>query len=251
MLAGQRIRETLRTRKCSYCKQAGHRINNCDHNNIQLFDELCRLKKTEIENMESLTISYEYSSRILTKGSTFLLWLTYFIINNPEQVENLKVYAVNKCNLRCDTSIERQIIYITNYIYDILDDINHENFIPIIMANNSWDRLTYRRSQINTNLILNIWGIAGFLESPLIKGNSIVYEGNNSEKECGVCLDSIKEKNFITFGCKHELCSGCMNNIMKFKSSYQYMNRCPFCRDQINKIQFYKETELTFPFKTS
>ena len=43
------------TMQCSYCKGYGHCINQCQDISLILFDELCFIKKNEIDNRDLFT----------------------------------------------------------------------------------------------------------------------------------------------------------------------------------------------------
>ena len=48
-----------------------------------------------------------------------------------------------------------------------------------------------------------------------------------TDKECPICLESIKEKIYITTPCNHVYCSKCFMNLLDTK--------CPLCRKELKE----------------
>ena len=56
-------------------------------------------------------------------------------------------------------------------------------------------------------------------------------------KSCGVCLsDEISNENIVKFGCGHELCGDCTQQLIEKKPC------CPFCRADIEKMSVNSQT---------
>jgi len=235
MEPGKSIRNILRKQKCSYCKEEGHKITNCNNINLILFGELCRHKKN-------------YDSE---RGNIdFAIWLISYYLEEEDSLSIIKAYAISRCKIRLNLHIHKYLEAIINYEYNILNDIESSDYIKLPEVgefgefyndndNISIELMIFILNNCNSNNYINN-------KKPSIKGIEIidlVNENNNSLSECGVCLQSnIRNKDMIEFDCKHNLCNKCTNKIMDMNKNLC----CPYCRHNISSIKYSYGVELSF-----
>jgi hypothetical protein len=252
MEPGKSIRNILRKQKCSYCKEEGHKITNCNNINLILFGELCRHKKN-------------YDSE---RGNIdFAIWLISYYLEEEDSLSIIKAYAISRCKIRLNLHIHKYLEAIINYEYNILNDIESSDYIKLPEVeelgefyndndNISIELMMFILNNCNSNnyiylyniIYINICNSNNYINNikPSIKGIEIidlVNENNNSLSECGVCLQSNKRnKDMIEFDCKHKLCNRCTNKIMDMNKNLC----CPYCRHNISSIKYSYGVELSF-----
>ena len=222
MEIGSRIRRTLSRRKCSYCREEGHRINNCNHNDLLLFEDLCNIKKNQIDIFDN-------------KVYRFTSWLVSYIILHTYIISIVKAYAISKCNSRLNLHINRYIEVICNKIYNIEDDITNSDYVQLSNTPIIDGYIPSLLSYISNNIIKHD-----------INATIVKYNGPDKEKNCGICWCDKNDQDFIKFNCSHETCNTCLNKIVGENNS----TSCPFCRTKITKIQLNEGTKITFAIKT-
>ena len=74
--------------------------------------------------------------------------------------------------------------------------------------------------------------------TPVLKPTvQLCVDADDCIKSCGICLsDEISNDNIVKFGCSHEFCGDCTQQIIEKKPC------CPFCRADITKMCVNSQT---------
>lgn len=221
MEIGSRIRRTFSCRKCSYCREEGHRINNCNHHNLRIFEDICNIKKDILNQFDN-------------KVQRFTSWLIIYIISNSDMISIVKAYAISKCNSRLNLDLKIYIESICNKIYNIEDDIINSDYVQL------------SNSIIIDGSVPSLLSYFQIIKKYDINATIVKYNGPYKEKNCGICWCDKKSSDFIKFECNHETCNACLNKMI----TSDKIVPCPFCRAKITNIQLNEGTEITFTIKT-
>lgn len=232
-----RIRQIARC--CSFCRQTGHNITNCQDNRLTTFEELCISQKNLFQLEEN------YIAR-------FKDWLCSYYLNDSLIV---KSFAIRKCGATTRTPVNGIIQIILNYIYNIYDTNSGESqdYIPLSSEELYVDRLrtgilgllmiqNNNRNDLLQNIITN-YILYGILPDKIfnieykIEPNSDVNKNvlNKQMCDCNICYESVENVNFVKFNCNHEFCKICVKNILKNCNEYT-IPTCAFCRAEIKEI---------------
>ena len=202
-------------RCCSFCREQGHNISNCNNERIIIFGNECLIKK----HLYDLTADSK---------NNFKEWLmSYYLSPNGEEV--VRAYGVSKCNCRLRSSIDVIIDKIIDNMY--VEDYVDEEIIPVMQED---VMLTVRilqflryYSQINPEEPNQKFTITTSVE---------VLDENKLEEtcECAICYEEeLLVKTFVTLNCQHKFCKDCLKNSLK---SVQSIPTCALCRAEITNI---------------
>jgi hypothetical protein len=203
------------TRHCSFCREHGHNIRNCNNEQIIIFGNECQIKK----NLCDLTVDSK---------NNFRDWLINYYLS-PAGGEVVRAYAISKCNctLRSnnDTIIEKIIdkIYQADYVEEEIIPIMQEDImltVRILQFLRYYSNVVHEESNQTFN----------------ITGTVVLLDETQSEElcDCAICYEEeLQMKNFVTLNCQHKFCKDCLKNSLK---SVQQVPTCALCRAEITKI---------------
>jgi len=209
------------SRCCSFCRQQGHNISNCNDERIINFGLECLIRKQVCD----LTADSKHN---------FKEWvMNYYLTVDAEIV---KAYGISKCDCRLRSSIYVIIEKIIDKMYPA--DYIEEDIIPIMQDDLMLTAriLQFLRyySQINpeeleANQRFNITTIVESLDET--KSAEIC--------DCAICYgEDLQMKTFVTLNCQHKFCKDCLKNSFK---SVQRVPTCALCRSEITTIIVYNE----------
>jgi hypothetical protein len=217
-------------RCCSFCREQGHSINNCNDQRIINFGNECLIQKHLFD--------YTDDSR-----NNFKNWLmTYYLEMDRELV---KAYAISKCDCRLRSSVDFIIDKIVEHIYPEQNG-NEEDVIPLIDEIIQDDNLLTLRilqflryyTRIN-NESLN--------DSEQKLDITVQIEENDKMEidkncDCAICYeDNLSEKNFVKLNCQHNFCKDCLQTCLKNVYINQQIPSCALCRAEITTIVVHDE----------
>ena len=73
-----------------------------------------------------------------------------------------------------------------------------------------------------------------------------IFYGKRIDKECPICLNNVRERNYVVLPCKHKLHKNCLEKLKKSKT--ECSKKCPLCRADMdgkkeeNPKDFFVET---------
>jgi hypothetical protein len=206
-------------RCCSFCREQGHNISNCNNERIIIFGNECLIKK----NLYDLTADSK---------NNFKEWLTNYYLRDSELV---KAYGISKCNCRLRSTADVIIDKIIDNMYP--EDYIDEEIIPVMQED---VMLTVRilqflryYSTINDEEPNQKFTITTSVE---------VLDENKSEEicDCAICYEeNLLVKKFVTLNCQHKFCKDCLKNSLK---SVQQVPTCALCRAEITTMLVYDES---------
>lgn len=264
-----RIANTRHQRKCSFCKNTGHTITNCDDLRLSGFKTYLFYIKNSIllNNDGELSNNLPADDNIynsILKIEQMETFLYNYCRESGDNVKLTRTFASRYCSCRfrsrLQVTINKIIVYLFELNYALIS--NHTfNYTPfseetpvriscvlngILMNYLIYNDLSYDNSNYETELEYSI-----FVSKINIKFNK--YEIDNiddiddadEEKdkcqpdetiECSICYNDHKSINCLTFNCNHKFCGECTNQLFKSKHS-----KCPNCRSEINEITCFNE----------
>jgi hypothetical protein len=223
------------SRKCSFCRCAGHTVNQCNDGRFMVFELACiqqkqliHLSEVHAQSTNGVTIipSQEFVSRLIL----------YSIDNTSRMV---KYYAVRKCGAVMRDTVFTCIEKISIYIFNLNDESNYLLNDPNFQSNNWY-------TMIRDAGLLDLTGALPSMVTTKFKIESILdltddNEGENScDSECAICYESKIENEFVKLNCSHSFCGKCIENTLKTCAS----PRCAFCRSPIKSI-LTKDVNIT------
>jgi hypothetical protein len=207
------------TRHCSFCREQGHNISNCNNERIINFGNECLIKKHLYDLTED-------------SKNNFKEWLTNYYLRDSELV---KAYGISKCNCRLRSTADVIIDKIIDNMYP--EDYIDEEIIPVMQED---VMLTVRilqflryYSTINPEELNQKFTITGTVE--------VLDEDKLEETcECAICYEEqLPVKTFVTLNCQHKFCKDCLKNSLK---SVQQVPTCALCRAEITTMVVYDES---------
>jgi len=234
------------TRCCSFCKEYGHNIKNCNDNRLVDFEQDCSV---HVHNMMSML--------------DFTLWIKDAYSDNKDL---LKSYAVNKGLMKnkyshtffeCCEKISRYTceIYKPEFIVD--EDGSLESLLLSLTEQfgNQSERIAMPQFEIQDNAgierivmreMLSYMVLRNLLnpveENPVVVKSKInlSFENNENEDihqlcECTICLNDRMVKDIIELQCEHKVCKECVVKIIETKNDAK--PTCPYCRAEITGIK--------------
>jgi hypothetical protein len=155
---------------------------------------------------------------------------------------NKKLLTAIACRFY-NTRLRSLLIISINRIILRLFDINiqwltfHEyNFVPF--NENTPIRISYifQGMLLNmTNIMINNMTPEPVYDIKLLTINDI-NNNYNTETECSICYNSLKQIDYASFECKHDYCVDCVTQLM-----FKKHNTCPHCRNNICVISCYNK----------
>jgi hypothetical protein len=211
-------------RCCSFCRDNGHSINNCNDQRIINFGNECLIQKHLFD--------YTDNSR-----NNFKNWLmTYYLEIDRELV---KAYAISKCDCRLRSSVDFIIEKIVEHIYPEQNE-HEEDEIPLIDEIIQDDNLLTLRvlqflryyTRIN-NESLN--------DSKQKLDITVQIEENNKLEidkicDCAICYESMSDMNIVKLNCNHNFCGCCIKNTLQHNDKTYINPSCALCRNPISRF---------------
>ena len=197
--------------------------NKCYDQQIELFHELCNLKKQEIERSPNPN-----------KTVLFTEWIVEFVVDNNGFYRLIMEYAIRKFNMSSNLNIHKYLESIINSTYNIQNDEQNEHYIRLPDEPFELDGVVFN-DVIGMQVITTYYILCTKPVINDIKLTKIEYTGDYKEKKCDICWDNITENKFTELNCNHSACSRCVDKIMIENPS------CPFCREKIVSVKVYEK----------
>lgn len=220
------------SRKCSFCRCAGHTVKQCNDGRFMIFEVACIQQKQLVQRLYLSELQTPSSSDVpvLTTipSQEFISRLILYSIDNTSRM--VKYYAVRKCGAVMRDTVFTCIEKISTYIFNLNDESNYLLNDPNFQSNNWYTMIRNAR-------ILDLT-VALASTTTKFKIESILDLTDDSEgktrcdSECGICYESKIENEFVKLNCSHSFCGKCIENTLKTCAN----PRCAFCRETIKSI---------------
>ena len=236
------------TRRCSFCKESGHNIKNCNDNRLLDFENDCSV---HVQNAMSML--------------DFTFWINEAYSNNKQL---LKSYAVNKGLIKnkhnhtyfeCCEKISCYMCEIYKPEFPVEE--NEDESLESMMLNlvhqfgNQSERFTIPQFEIQDNVGIERIVMREMLAYMLVRNllnpgdqnqevvkrkikltsKNIIYIDTNELCECSICLNDKMEKDIIELQCDHQVCKECVIQIIETKKDGN--PTCPYCRAEITGLK--------------
>lgn len=213
--------------RCSYCRTAGHRINNCDNQNITiLIDSLRSIFNGQ--NVQELYDHLDIQPPSLVTAAAAKIYIR--ISSTAEQKKyGIVTFIVNEYNRQQDYNNRQQ----NNY------NINEQNEIQNMqneVANEDAYINMLRQDRALLAFVIELLQVLSEPRHPTIRPVLVL-----SEPQVTMCPICYEDKEQITTNCGHQFCGPCM---------YQHLDsanhaHCPMCRTNITELHVHKEQDAT------
>lgn len=210
------------SRKCSFCRCAGHTVNQCNDGRFMVFELACIQQKQliHLSNTHVLTVipSQEFISRLIL----------YSVDNTSRMV---KYYAVRKCGAVMRDNVFTCIEKISAYIFNLNDESNYLVNDPNFQSNNFY-------TMINNARLLDLTSALPSTPTKFKIESILDLTDENSDAnvvdsvECAICYESKIQNEFVKLTCNHSFCGTCIENTLKTCTS----PRCALCREPIKSM---------------
>ena len=250
-------------RKCSFCKNTGHTLKNCNNNSLIAFNEYLFYIKDLIilDNTGELNIYLPEDNSVynsIVKIEKMEKFIYDFCLESGENKKKIKQFASRFCRCklrsRLQVSVNKIIVYLFQLNFGLI--INHAfNNTPFseetpiriscilngILINYLWNNNqtsndNYERDLEYSNTVSKIRISLVHLFHYKNNDEVNIEKNQDIDIECSICYNNYKLEDCVKFNCKHEFCVECTNQLIKSKHS-----NCPNCRSEINEITCYKE----------
>jgi hypothetical protein len=239
---------------CSFCRNHGHNVKNCNDVRLTDFEETCQVYMIFCNSRE-----------------IFKDWLlgTYNVFD-PYNKCLLRTFIIKKCNATMRTPMFYCPDLISNYMYRTYvqqnqpqmnnNNLNSPEFIQFMsdLYNNNpdYDQDVYqafndRNEQINGMQLaigremFNVFNMAysRYLTQDQMPRNkkyniSLLLENNNNHTnnkntdnenmDCSICLENKSNDTFVKFDCQHEFCKDCV--VQCLQNNNKNVLCCALCR---------------------
>jgi len=241
----------LNIKKCGYCREPGHTINNCKDSTIYEVDQYLY----DIALLDFLQDRRNYTAEIIA------------ILSDP----SIKVI----CYLH-NVSFNNSIINISNILMEKYINIQFENLLKEIkklsdenicsFLENIYSKVLEARIDVEDTIITPKYFFQKmhfiffketisnryFIETERVSNNLLdtkstiqnSEDNNNNTIECPVCYSELDNNTKLITQCGHYYCFDCFYNYLNsFKDNKYDLPCCCFCRTTIDKIYYCNMNE--------
>jgi len=259
-----------RHHRCSFCREIGHNITNCNSDRLREFEVICAIQVLQTNTQDD-----------------FKNWL---IQNYTSEELLIKTFTIKKFRITARESVEICMDMITQYIFRIYKNTNenaeiveHENDlisfiqtfsserqeiredIPEIDLVRTMERMLIREMMIDIYLPRQRFDVNFYhtlaqdafnarltMSLDLNQKFNILSSIEHNEKEdineiceCSICYDEKELKNFVKLGCNHEFCKDCLITTMKTSQTNGNNLSCALCRSEVKSVKSRTEQAHT------
>ena len=263
-----------KTRCCSFCKIPGHSIISCKSDRLTEFEVICSEKvkniNSKIEFKNWLEENYNNNTTLLkafaikkSKVSTndlslYIELITEYIFSTYKNNWYLNEEEELPINNYIDNNVNENEIYIENLNDNENDndnDIEKDLMDLLLQFRNNYSTEPIHESLLNANIermfllelaiayLSNVYIYSNMdNESYNLNRKNLINcsfhinktENLNEIKNCNICYDNKKLKNFVSLNCNHNFCENCIIKTLKINSNC--IPTCALCRSEIKDI---------------
>jgi len=231
------------SRKCSFCRCAGHTVNQCNDGRFMVFELACIQQKQLVQRLYVSEVQSQMSSDAplftIIPSQEFVNRLILYSIENTSRM--VKYYAVRKCGAVMRDNIFKCIEKISTYIFNLNDESNYLLNDPNFQSNNWYTMITNARI---LDLTVALPSTTTKFKIETILDLTDDNEGEaRCDSECAICYESKIENEFVKLNCSHSFCGKCIENTLKTCTG-KSTPCCALCRSPIKSI-LSKDVNIT------
>ena len=221
------VRQT--SRKCSFCRCAGHTVNQCNDGRFMVFELACIQQKQLVQNLYPSDMPEQATNPM----QEFVNRLVLYSIDNTSRM--VKYYAVRKCGAVMRDNGFTCIEKITTYIFNLNDESNYLFNDPNFQSNNFYTMINNARL-IDLTIVQPSNPISTKFKIDSVLDLTDDNEGKLiCDTECDICYESKMQNEFVKLNCSHSFCGECIETTLK-TCTIKTGPRCALCRESINRI---------------
>jgi hypothetical protein len=223
------LREIMQTRRCSYCREEGHNVTSCNHNDLIVFESM-------LHTLKQILQASEYEMTVSQMKQYLNVWL---LVDIDRRLT--RGFAMRKCGGLSRDSIQKCCDKIIYYIWP-----NSENDMIEIEASTTVDMLYQLLvdediTQLQRNRLYVLITILEQAEQAGQTKFAIETEYKNllsdtETRECGICYNELSTNKFVTINCSHSFCSDCIRRVFETSVKNEVNPKCAFCRVPVSKV---------------
>jgi len=246
----------LPTRRCcSFCRNPGHFIRNCNDIRLQIFENNC------INQFIFLNSNIEL----------FTGWLLEYSLRD---INLIRAYAASRCSLPLRANIDVIVNTITNRINLNINVVTRRNRIMYAQEGPPAEAAAdatpappqeprsqqfqieligqlllpnFNRSRNLEDLLLGMMfaEMIGAMRDDITNNRKFsietkIVECQQSEEcDCNICYENYMKNTFVKLNCGHEFCKECMKQSLKNVRTER--PQCAFCRAEIKNFELSSE----------
>jgi hypothetical protein len=219
------------SRKCSFCRCAGHTVNQCNDGRFMVFELACIQQKQLIHLSE--VHAQSTNGEAVSPSREFINQLILYAIGNTARM--IKYYAVRKCGAVMRDNIFTCIEKLSIYIFNLNDEsnylLNDTNF-----QSNNWYNMILNAGLLDLAIHSVLPSISTKFKIESILDLTDDNEGEiGCDSECDICYESKIQNDFVKLNCSHSFCGKCIENTLK-TCTVNTGPCCALCRSTIKSI---------------
>ena len=252
------IPQNVTLRRCSYCRELGHREPNCavsQNYSYELNATLCNIRNTDISNNSN--------------GAQLTEWLNFQTKKDLQRLVKLHSLNAYRYNLWMNNKVTSSVMITKD---QMIETIMYFYYYDYIEYQNRYTALIREmQEQLDQQYLREIEEQLHLVqvqepqredpqpqqqqqedpqpqqqqqqqEDP--KKNQVVvreikasYVENNESFDCPICIESIEGTKRIQLECNHNLCKSCFNNYLAHIQMSPIEPKCSICRRNIKEIK--------------
>lgn len=253
-------RNIVLTRRCSFCRMAGHNITTCDSQRIRMFE------RETLIFIQLLNLRSELRVQDISANENLRRYLLGEALNDSALV---RAFAIRICGASTRSNLDTCIDLIFEYFmpriqYEETQNQNIQEAQPVADPSSRRRRFGFsessmpnyeigERTTLETESILyamvfiemirliNTSSERGIDRKFCIKTKILENQDNLEEKcECNICYDMYEKQKFIKLECGHEFCKDCIKQSLQ--NDIRDTPCCAFCRADITILELRQES---------
>ena len=220
-------------RRCSCCRSEGHNITQCNDQRLLNFQTNLINRRDELREIYSIDTNDK-----ITYFETWLYGQDHHLI---------KSFAMRFCGAYSRNNLQLCVQKIISLIWDVMTDVFGtlqpiHNYTPLPPPISIMDVLQYpldytelRLAEILSDLRNRHEVIDENRKFEITTVLCVEVEELETEDDCNICYEKIKNHNMVTLNCKHKFCGECISQTLKKCNKFKLPN-CAMCREKIDCI---------------
>lgn len=228
----------MQMRRCSYCREEGHNVTSCNHNDLIVFESM-------LHTLKQILQASEYEMTVSQMKQYLNVWL---LVDIDRRLT--RGFAMRRCGGLSRDSIQQCCDKIIYYIWP-----SSENYMIEFEQSSTVDMLYQLLveediTQLQRNRLYILITILEQAEQAEQAGQAgqatqikfaIETEYRNilcdtETRECGICYNEVATNKFVTINCSHSFCSDCIGSVFEMSVKNEVYPKCAFCRVPVSKV---------------
>ena len=225
---------------CSFCK-GPHTINKCnserltelntileqslEHGSRYVFNVLQTFTTNELKVMRSTRLRSRVNPRSTSITYIWDLMDLYFLEWRADGSADGRRFDQSEVDAQANELL--QLVIEHNMVRDLDPDIAQMMYDNVIVP--TYDRMSRQAIIVYTRLRDEYQAVLDKPTYSIIVQQTTEKIPLNATQDCDVCMDCVPSRKFVVFNCNHELCSTCVNKLLKSATGSKNPT-CHMCR---------------------